>query len=154
VTSARVYVSFADLNARSRALRFSSPRPGDLVEVTGVPAGSVVRAYADAVEVDAENPLIRVVCTEGPPGHGVWYDSSIRAKFFTEPHSWSAGTGEGGSIRHAMLERFGSAQFYVRKEQLVLHEEDPEGGCPRCWRRGVFVRTALCCPEHGPYAGF
>jgi hypothetical protein len=33
-----------------------------------------------------------------------------------------------------------------------LTPRDP--GCPRCGHRGDFVRTALCCPQHGPFAGF
>lgn len=28
-----------------------------------------------------------------------------------------------------------------------------DGLCPKCGRVGVFIRMALCCPKHGPYAG-
>jgi hypothetical protein len=27
-------------------------------------------------------------------------------------------------------------------------------GCPKCQHPGRFVRTALVCPHHGPFAGF
>lgn len=36
----------------------------------------------------------------------------------------------------------------------IFGPKDRSGHCPACGLRGEFVRTALCCPQHGAFAGF
>ena len=38
--------------------------------------------------------------------------------------------------------------------QLGLGKDERFEGCPQCAHPGVFLRTCLTCPTHGPFGGF
>lgn len=52
---------------------------------------------------------------------------------------------------HGVLYCGGSMWFEFK--EIPADTPHPKGTCPQCGDKGKFIRMALCCPQHGAFAG-
>lgn len=47
-----------------------------------------------------------------------------------------------------------SREWEKLSEETKKHKGEKGESCPKCGHPGEFIKTALCCPEHGVFGGF